>query len=194
MCEEALIKGCIRQDNRCQENLYKLYYADMLRVCLRYAKSQEDAGDILNRGFLKVFTYIASYKQSGALGAWIRRIIVNTAIDFYRERSALEKVVPLTVEAEDALQEPFIQPEIYDRFSSNDILLLLRSLTTNYRLVFTLHAVDGYSYREIATMMDIKESTCRWYVMEARKQLQEKMKQFLLLTPQTYNYDQAAAS
>jgi len=194
MHEELLIRGCIKGDKRCQESLYKLFYADMLRVCLRYAKSGEEAGDILNRGFLKVFTNIAAFKQAGALGAWIRRIMVNTAIDFYRQKTALEKVVPLAVETDDTLPEAYIQPEIYDRFSSNDILLLLQSLPTNYRLVFTLHAVDGYSYREIATLMDLKEPTCRWYLMEARKQLQLKMKQLLLLTPQTNHYDQAAAS
>jgi RNA polymerase sigma factor (sigma-70 family) len=194
MCEETLIKGCIQQDKRCQETLYKQYYADMLRVCLRYAKTQEEALDILNRGFLKVFTHIAAYKQSGALGAWIRRIMVNTAIDFYRGKSAMEKVVPLSPETEDNLEQAFIQPEIYTRFSSNDILLLLQSLPTNYRLVFSLYAVEGYSYSEIATAMDIKEATCRWYLMEARKLLQQRMKQLLLLTPQTNNYDQAAAS
>lgn len=187
-----LIEGCIQQDTRCQEALYKQFYADMLRVCLRYAKSQEEALDILNRGFLKVFTHLASYKQSGALGAWIRRIMVNTAIDFYREKTVLEKVVPLSTDTEE--DQPFIQPEIYARFSSHDILLLLQSLPTNYRLVFTLYAVEGYSYREIAHMMDMKETTCRWYVMEARKLLQARMKQFLLLTPQTNDYDQAAAS
>lgn len=193
MCEETLIKGCIQQDKRCQETLYKQYYADMLRVCLRYAKSQEEALDILNRGFLKVFTHIATYRQSGALGAWIRRIMVNAAIDFYREKSALEKVVPL-METEDDLQQVFIQPEVYARFSSNDILLLLQSLPTNYRLVFSLYAVEGYSYGEIANVMEIKEATCRWYLMEARKLLQQRMKQLLLLTPQTHSYDQAAAS
>lgn len=193
MCEETLIKGCIQQDKRCQETLYKQYYADMLRVCLRYAKSQEEALDILNRGFLKVFTHIATYRQSGTLGAWIRRIMVNAAIDFYREKSALEKVVPL-METEDDLQQVFIQPEVYARFSSNDILLLLQSLPTNYRLVFSLYAVEGYSYGEIANVMEIKEATCRWYLMEARKLLQQRMKQLLLLTPQTHSYDQAAAS
>jgi RNA polymerase sigma-70 factor (ECF subfamily) len=194
MCEETLITGCIQKDVRCQEALYKQYYADMLRVCLRYAKSGEEALDILNRGFLKVFTNMASYKQSGALGAWIRRIMVNTAIDFYREKAAFEKVVPLCIETEDELSQAFIQPEIYSKFSSKDILLLMQSLPTNYRLVFTLHAVEGYSYREIASLLDIKENTCRWYVMEARKLLQEGMKQLLLLTPQTKAYDQAAAS
>jgi RNA polymerase sigma factor (sigma-70 family) len=193
MSEETLIKGCIQQDKRCQETLYKQYYADMLRVCLRYAKGQEEALDILNRGFLKVFTHIAAYKQSGALGAWIRRIMVNAAIDFYREKSALEKVVPL-IETEGDLQQVFIQPEVYARFSSNDILLLLQSLPTNYRLVFSLYAVEGYSYGEIANVMEIKEATCRWYLMEARKLLQQRMKQLLLLTPQTHSYDQAAAS
>ncbi|ANE51875.1 RNA polymerase sigma factor [Flavisolibacter tropicus] len=194
MCEEALIKGCIQQDKRCQESLYKQYYADMLRVCLRYAKSQEEALDILNRGFLKVFTHIATYKQSGALGAWIRRIMVNTSIDYYRGKSALENVVPLNKDAADDLQQAFIQPEIYARFSSNDILLLLQSLPTNYRLVFSLYAVEGYSYGEIANLMNLKETTCRWYLMEARKLLQQRMKQLLLLTPQTNSYDQAAAS
>jgi RNA polymerase sigma-70 factor (ECF subfamily) len=193
MGEALLIEGCLRQDKRCQEGLYKQYYADMLRVCLGYAKSQEEALDILNRGFLKVFTHIGSYKQTGALGAWIRRIMVNTAIDFYREKTTIEKVVPLCVETEDELAQAFIQPEIYARFSSKDILLLLQSLPNNYRLVFTLHAVEGYSYREIATVMDIKETTCRWYLMEARKLLQERMKQLLLLTPQTNAYGQAAA-
>lgn len=193
MGEQALIEGCLRQDKRCQEGLYKHFYTDMLRVCLRYAKSQEEALDILNRGFLKVFTHIASYNQTGVLGAWIRRIMVNTAIDFCREKTAGEKVVPLCIETEDHLSQAFIQPEIYSRFSSQDILLLLQSLPTNYRLVFTLHAVEGYSYREIASVMDIKENTCRWYLMEARKLLQERMKQLLLLIPQTTAYGQAAA-
>ncbi|HYH15801.1 MAG TPA: RNA polymerase sigma factor [Flavisolibacter sp.] len=193
MSEELLIEGCLQLDKRCQETLYKQYYPDMLRVCLRYTKTQQEALDILNRGFLKVFTNIASYKQSGVLGAWIRRIMVNTAIDFYREKTAVEKVVPLCVGSEDELGQAFIQPEIYSRFSSQDILLLLQSLPTNYRLVFTLHAVEGYSYREIAGLMDIKENTCRWYLMEARKLLQERMKQLLLLIPQTNAYGQAAA-
>lgn len=194
MCEETLIRGCLIQDKRSQEILYKQYYSDMLRLCRRYAKSQEEALDILNRGFLKVFMNITSYKHTGALGAWIRRIMINTAIDFYRDKSASENIVPLCVHIEDDLQQTLIQPEIYTRFSSNDILSLLQSLPTNYRLVFTLHAVEGYSYTEISNAMNIKESTCRWYLMEARKLLQERMKKFLMLTSQTDKYDQAAAS
>lgn len=171
MTEKELIKGCLLKDERCQEYLYKTYYPDMLRVCMRYS---DEAMDILNRGFLKVFENIASFKGDGPLGAWIRRIMVNTAIDYYRRQM---QIVPADTNITDVQIE--IDPDIYGKIDVQEILLLLKSLPQHQQMVFNLYAVEGYTHTEIGQLLQISESTSRWHLMEARKLLRQKLEDFL---------------
>lgn len=186
MTEQELIEGCRLQDERYQEKLYDLFYADMLRVCLRYSKTKEDAGDILNRGFLKVFTHISTYRFDGAPGAWIRKIMVNTAIDFYRRQPRTTNVC--LEEKDIAATDIEIEPEIYRKTNAEEILILLKSIPDIQQMVFNLYAIEGYTYSEIAQLLNIKESTCRWHLMEARKSLKQKLEQ-LLQTKNTRHED-----
>lgn len=178
MTDKELIEGCRLQDERCQEKLYDLFYADMLRLCLRYSKTKEDAVDILNRGFLKVFTHIGNYRFDGAPGAWIRKIMVNTAIDFYRWQQRMEG--PFAEDKHITEVDIEIEPEVYRKTNAEEILLILKSIPEIQQMVFNLYAIEGYTHAEIAQLLNIKESTCRWHLMEARKLLRQKLEQTLL--------------
>jgi RNA polymerase sigma factor (sigma-70 family) len=174
MTDKALIKGCLLQDERCQELLYKKFYPDMLRVCTRYSQTREEAMDILNRGFLKVFDSLSSYKEQGPLGAWIRRIMVNTAIDYYRRQVQL-----LPVESDTADVQVEIGPDIYAKIDAEEILLILKSIPRHQQIVFNLYALEGYTHTEIGELLQISESTSRWHLMEARKVLRQKLEDLL---------------
>jgi RNA polymerase sigma-70 factor, ECF subfamily len=174
MTEKELIKGCLLKDERCQENLYKKFYPDMLRVCIRYSHNRDEALDILNRGFLKVFENLSSYKEEGPLAAWIRRIMVNTAIDYYRRQM---QIVPAETAIDDVQIE--IDPDIYGKMEVEEILLLLKSIPQHQQIVFNLYALEGYTHTEIGQLLQISESTSRWHLMEARKLLRQKLDNLL---------------
>jgi RNA polymerase sigma-70 factor, ECF subfamily len=174
MTEKELIKGCLLKDERCQEMLYKKYYPDMLRVCMQYSHSREEAMDILNRGFLKAFHSLSSYKGQGPLGAWIRRIMVNAAIDYYRRQM---QIVPAEANIDELQIE--IDPDIYGKIGVEEILMLLKSIPRHQQIVFNLYALEGYSHTEIGQLLQISESTSRWHLMEARKLLRQKLDNLL---------------
>jgi RNA polymerase sigma factor (sigma-70 family) len=160
-----MINGCINNDRRAQEKLYKHFYGSMTTLCLRYTRNEEDAIEVLHNGFLKVFKNIATYNNSkGSLYTWIRTIIVHTAIDFIRQR---EKFFTKTSLEIDALH----------RLSANELLKLVQRLPSATQAVFNLYVVDGYTHREIGNMLGISEGTSKWHLSQARKLLQQ-----LLLT------------
>lgn len=174
MTDKELIKGCLLRDERCQEMLYKKFYPDMLRVVMRYGNTREEAMDILNRGFLKVFHSLSTYKEQGPLGAWIRRIMVNAAIDYYRRQM---QIVPAETGIDDMQIE--IDPDIYGKIDAEEILLLLKSIPRHQQMVFNLYALEGYTHTEIGQLLQISESTSRWHLMEARKLLRQKLEDLL---------------
>lgn len=161
-----LIKGCKANERTAQERLYKLFYAEMLRVCLRYLKSDELAKEALNSGFLKIFQHIDTFdEKKGELGGWIRTIIVRTCIDLGRKEVKFNKEVNEFEEAEDV----FLAPEALNKLYAEDLLKCIRLLPGATRLVFNLSVLEGYSHKEIGEQLNIKESTSRWHLTEGKK-------------------------
>jgi RNA polymerase sigma factor (sigma-70 family) len=163
-----LVKGCINNDRTAQETLYKLFYADMLRVCHSYLPDKELAKEAFNSGFLKVFQSIENFDvEKGELGGWIRKIMIYTAIDLCRKEL---KFTSLTLSEQDQ-DDFFISPTILDKLYFEDILTKIRALPYATQTVFNLYEMDGFSHKEIAEQLNISEGTSRWHLAEAKKKL-----------------------
>jgi RNA polymerase sigma factor (sigma-70 family) len=141
----------------------------MASICLRYTRNHEDAIEVLHNGFLKVFKNIHTYDVGRAsLYTWIRTIIINSAIDFVRQRGKFHTHIEL-----DKVEEPAIDADAIQRMSSHEVLLLVQKLSPATQTVFNLYVVEGYNHREIANLLGISEGTSKWHLSEARKQLQK---------------------
>lgn len=154
---------------------YERFYGYALSICLAYANDQEDAREILNDGFLKVFQRIGGLEKEEVLQPWLRRIMVNTAIDYYRKnrKRALELSTQTVIHQ---LEEPYLNDEaIFAQLSADDILAVLHQLPISYRLVFSLYVLEGYSHREIAERLGIVESTSRSHLAEANQRLRRTL-------------------
>ena len=164
-----IISGCKKGDRKAQEKLYKNYYRAMMTICLRYTKNDEDAVEVLNNGFFKVFKNIQRYDsmQSG-LYTWIRTIVVNSCLDFIKQKQKLEKVSALNEDA-----EVHIDPEVVSKIKKNELLDQVRKLAPATQAVFNLYVIEGYNHKEISEMLNISEGTSKWHLSEARKNLQQ---------------------
>jgi RNA polymerase sigma factor (sigma-70 family) len=171
--DKELIERCLAKDPKAQEYLYKRFSRRMYGVCLRFARNTLEADDILQEGFIKVFSYLKDFRHEGALEGWIRRTIVNTAINYYNSRVAdwsetsIEKAETYSSSAE----------QILATISVNEMLKLIQDLPEGYRLVFNLYVIEGYSHQEIAEMLNISENTSKSQLSRARASLQQKIKQ-----------------
>lgn len=164
--EKDLIKACVQKERWAQKKLYETYYSNMMGVCLRYSNHKEDALDILHEGFIKVFNNISKYQPGTSLNAWIRRIMVNTAIDFYRK-----SVRRRTEDIETAFDISSNDADAISQCSEKEILEAVQQLSPAYRVVFNLYIIEGYSHREIAEQLGITESTSRSNLVKARTKL-----------------------
>lgn len=169
MTEEAMLKGCIRNNAAAQQELYSLYSPKMLSVCYRYAKSREDAEDMLQEGFIKIFTQISQFQNRGALEGWIRRVIVHTCINNLKKNKKFSESVDL-IHASGAYIREEIIPSIVQ---AKQVVECIRTLPLGYRTVLNLYAIEGYSHGEIASMLDIEESTSRSQYTRARVMLED---------------------
>ncbi len=177
--EEILtwVSECKKQERQAQEKLYKHFYPLLMPVCMSYVSNNDDAVDVYNQSFLKVFNSLEKYSGKGAVGGWIRRIIVNTAIDFIRK----EKKMMLNVPIEDA-SECRINSNVIAQLTSNEILDLFRFLPPAQRLVLNMYIVEGRTHAEIAKELNISTGTSKWHLNQGRKLLQEKIYEFGILT------------
>lgn len=163
-----LVKGCINNDRSAQEALYKLFYADMLRVCHSYLPDKELAKEAFNSGFLKVFQSIKNFDvEKGELGGWIRKVMIYTAIDLCRKEL---KFTSLTLNEQDQ-DDFFIQPAILEKLYFEEILANIRLLPYATQTVFNLSVLDGFSHKEIGEQLNISEGTSRWHLAEAKRKL-----------------------
>ncbi|GLR18193.1 RNA polymerase sigma factor [Portibacter lacus] len=175
--EESFIQACVRNEKWAQKKLYEDYYGAMMPLCMRYTNNREDALDVLHEGFIKVFRNISKYKPGTSLNSWIRRIMVNTSIDYYRKMSRrrtedLDAVFDVSSSDPDALSE----------MSAQEIIDALQLLTPAYRTVFNLYVIEGYPHKEIAKILNITESTSRSNLVKART----KLKNILLAKSKIY--------
>ncbi len=166
---KALVDGCKKNDRKAQELFYKRFYAAMASICIRYISNQQDAMQVLNDGFLKVFKSIQTYDASKArLYTWIRKIMINTAIDFLR-RQPIVYVTDISA----VYEETAIDNSVVHKIDADELLGLIKKLPKATQLVFNLYTVEGYNHREIAEMLSISEGTSKWHLSEARKQLKQ---------------------
>lgn len=157
----------MRGSAQCQRDLYERFAGKMYAVCLRYARNREDAADILQEGFLKVFTKLDQFQFQGSFEGWVRRVMVNTALRAYqKQRFEFEQT------GYERLPEMPIDPDAMALLSEAELLNLVRQLPDGYRAVFNLVAIEGYSHAEAATLLGIQESTSRSQLTKARRQLE----------------------
>ena len=174
---EKLVSGCINNDRKAQEALYKLFHADMLRVCYSYLPEKELAKEAFNMGFLKVFQSIQNFDiEKGELGGWIRKIMIYTSIDLCRKELKFNTLASLETDDESF----FISPSVLEKLYFEDILLNIRTLPRATQTVFNLSVLDGFTHKEIGNILGISEGTSKWHLSEGRKVLKEKIERMEL--------------
>lgn len=173
--EQEIIAGCRNKDRAVQEHLYKMYYSMFLKVCARYAKSMQDAEQLLNDGFLKVFTQVDNFKNAGSFAGWMQRIMINTCLDYLRGAALKEEMV-MHVNAIPAEESNIsVNNEALENIEFRELVTLVQGLPTMTRTVFNLFVFDGYNHKEISEQLEISEGTSHWHVHQARNILQKKI-------------------
>ena len=166
---DLLLKGCVEGDRQSQSTLYNLLSQKMFRVCLRYSKSYEEAEEILQEGFMKVFEFICQYKFRGPFEAWVRKIMVNCALQRYRSKGKLRPVIDIeTVAAEHTGNE-----DIIATIGAKELLKMVQRLPPVYRIIFNLYVFEGMKHKEIAALLGISEGTSKSNLSDARAILQK---------------------
>ena len=171
MDELQLIEGCRKGDRRAQKALYETFSRKMMSVCLRYVSDWETARDLLQEGFVKVFTHIDSYTGNGSFEGWLRKIFVNSALEYLRHADVLRESTELNQTAE--LTQTDSSP--LSDISAAELMQLIQSLPTGFRTIFNLFAIEGYSHKEISEQLNITESTSRSQYTRAKQLLQRKV-------------------
>jgi RNA polymerase sigma factor (sigma-70 family) len=169
MTEELMLAGCLKNNAASQEALYNRFSPRMLGVCYRFAKNREDAEDMLQEGFIKVFTQIHQYRNEGALEGWIRRIVVHTCINNLKKNKKFADSLDIIHAKSIYINEELI-PSI---MQAKQVVECIRMLPIGYRTVLNLYAVEGYPHKDIAAMLDIEESTSRSQYTRAKAMLEE---------------------
>lgn len=172
--ESDLIAGCLEGNRRMQEELYRRFSPRMYAVCLRYAGNAEEAEDILQEGFIKVFKKLDSFRGDGSFEGWIRRIFVNTAIEHFRRKRYL---MPVTEKEENTIEGKYVS--VLDNLAEKDIISLVQELSPGYRTVFNMYVVEGYTHREIADMLGISEGTSKSQLSRAKVILQDMVRTYI---------------
>lgn len=172
--ESDLINGCLKDDRRMQEELYRRFSPRMYAVCLRYAGNAEEAQDILQEGFIKVFKKLDSFRSEGSFEGWVRRIFVNTAIEHFRRKKYL---MPVTEREENTIEGKYLS--VLDNLAAADIMALVQELSPGYRTVFNMYVVEGYSHKEIGDILGISEGTSKSQLSRAKVILQDMVKKYI---------------
>jgi RNA polymerase sigma factor (sigma-70 family) len=171
--EISLINGCLSGDAGAQRQLYKMYAPKMLGVCRRYVKTLEEAEDILQEGFITVFTKLNQFKMEGSLEGWVRRIMVSRAIEHYRKATRFFPVVDI-----DGKENELVSPDdVLSAISANELLQMISELPETHRIVFNLYIMEDMDHKEIADMLNIPIGTSKSTLFYARIMLREKIKQ-----------------
>ena len=169
--EQQLIAGCSKGDRDMQRALYERYAAGMLVVCMRYCKNQVDAEDVLQEAFIKVFKSIQSFRGESSLGYWIKRVVINTALNYQRGKLYLFPMVDIN-----ELDMRETKDMNLDNFQMNDLLKMIQTLPVGCQVIFNMYAIEGYKHKEIAEMLDISVGTSKSQYARARAILQAMVK------------------
>ncbi len=161
--ETDLLQGCINGNSKMQQLLYDKFSPKMYGVCLRYAGNEDDASDILQEGFIKVFKNLTSFRSEGSFEGWVRRIFVNTAIEHFRKKVKLYNVTEVQ---ENTIEDTNL--DALDMLAAKDVIKIINELSPGYKAVFNMHVIEGYSHKEIAEIMGITEGTSKSQLARAK--------------------------
>lgn len=176
--EQEIINGCRDGNRAVQEVLYRNYFSIYMKVCVRYTRNPEDAEQVLNDGFLKIFTKISSFGGQGSFPGWMHRIMVNTCLDFLRShelRTGMQMHINSEM-IEDSLLAATTANLAIDKLEFKELVNLIQVLPAMTRTVFNLFVFEGMSHKQIAAALPISEGTSQWHVHQARHLLQKKIK------------------
>ena len=171
MDDSTLVKECIKGNAKAQRLLFDKFSQKMLGVCLRYTKSQDEAEDVLQEGFVKVFSKLKDFSNQGSLEGWIRRIMVNTSLDAIRKNTKFMKDVSIDTVDYQIGNNDFI----VEGLNAEDLMRLINSMPDGYKVIFNMFAIEGYSHQEISTTLGISESTSKSQYMRAKAYLRNRL-------------------
>jgi len=170
--DDALIRRCLGDDRLAQSALYKKWYNRVFSICLRYANDRDQAKNMVNESFFKVFKNLEKRQTSKSFAGWLKRITINTCIDHVRAQTRLKFTDG------DDLPEQGIESDVVSRLAAEDIIANLQKVTPASRIVFSLYIIEGYKHQEIADQLNINVSTSRWHLMNAKKEMKELLKNY----------------
>ncbi len=166
--QDEIIRGCRKQDPRFQKALVVQYSGRLMAVSRRYSRDQESAKDILQEALIKIIKAVPNYKEQGSFEAWAKRIVINTALKFFDKSSFRNELYTI-----DDQPEKSVSPDAYSNMAADELMAVINKLPENYRTIFNLHAIEGFSHREISEAMGIEESTSRSQLTRARGMLKK---------------------
>jgi RNA polymerase sigma factor (sigma-70 family) len=171
--ETDFINRCIAGDRKSQEDLYNHFAGKMYAVCLRYSKDTEEAQDILQDGFVKVFRNLEKFRNEGSFEGWLRRIFVNTAIEYYRKRNKLSSSI--SEQIENSIEDDSVT--VFEKLAATDVIKIINELSPGYKAVFNMYVIEGYSHKEIGELLQISEGTSKSQLARAKGMLQKIIKE-----------------
>ena len=181
--DEQIIEGCLAGKRRAYNMLYRKYASVMMAICMRYCKNHNDAEDVLQEGFIKVFSHLGKFRHEGSFEGWIKRIMIHAAIDHYQDNlqhayhSDVDDPITAAMMGDLAGHDPD-SPQA-ENITKEKLMSLIQSLPDGYRMVFNLYALEGMSHREIAETLKISENTSETQLMKARRNLRDKLTELI---------------
>jgi RNA polymerase sigma-70 factor (ECF subfamily) len=171
--DKHLVEECIKNKEGALDELYKRFASKMFGICLRYVRSKAEAEDILHEGFIKVFNNLKYYRFEGSLDGWLRRIMVNAAINYYRKSKSRYD----DIDVSNIKDNKVVDEDVISQLSTKDLLSFIQDLPDGYRMVFNLYVIEGYTHKEIGEKLNIAENTSKSQLSKARKVLQKRVKE-----------------
>ena len=175
--DDSILEGCIAGKRSAQSLLYKKFAASMLGVCLRYSGNRDEAEDIVQEGFIKVFQSIKSFRREGSFEGWVKRIMINQALNHYRKN----RRVPFHSDIEEIDETEILDTEDnepVDTIPADQLLAMIQKLPEGYRMVFNLYVFEDYSHKEIAERLEVSENTSKTQLLKARRLLRKRIMEF----------------
>jgi RNA polymerase sigma factor (sigma-70 family) len=179
--ENKIIEGCISGKRKAQNELYSIFSSRFYGICLRYAGNRTEAQDILQEGFIKIFSKIGTFNNQGSFEGWMKRIIINTALNYLRDH-ARERLFVSVDEVPDGIQDVATEEDRPEPLPAETMLNLVQALPEGYRMVFNLYVFEQHTHKQIAELLEISENTSKTQLMRARLQLQKQITGFLTKT------------
>jgi len=184
--DESILEGCIAGKREAQFELYKKCASSMLALCFRYARNRDEAEDLLQEGFLKVFQKIKSFRREGSFEGWMKRIMINNALNEIKKNRRIPFLDDIELINETQIVDQ-AEPEGMEPIPADILLQMIQSLPYGYRVVFSLYVMEDYSHKEIADELNISENTSKTQLLKARRVLKNKLKDYYKIKKQNIN-------